>query len=258
MSTVTSGDGTLIAYDRIGDGPPVILVDGALGYRAFGPMPPLAALLAPHFTVFTYDRRGRGESGDTVPYAVEREIEDLAALIEEAGGSARLYGGSSGAGLVLEAARVLPGIVKMSLYEPPFISGGDPGTDHLGTLTELVAAGRRGDALEYFMKDMVGTRAEDVAAMRKMPMWPILEAIAHTLPYDTAVMGNFHFSPGRYASIDTPALVMDGEKTDERLRRSSRAVAGALPDARHHTLEGQAHDVAVEVLAPLLINFFTD
>src|SRR5438067_1305726 len=191
MKELISKDGTTIAFDQLGEGPAAILVSPALGDRSGNG--PLAALLAPHFTVFNYDRRGRGDSGDTQPYAVEREIEDIEALIKEAGGSAFAYGWSSGAALALEAAVRGLAITKLALFEPPFIvddSRPPLPQDYVTRLTELVSAGRRGDAVEFFMTAGVGIPAEFVAQMRNDPMWPAMEALAHTLPYDGAIMGD--------------------------------------------------------------------
>lgn len=185
---VTSKDRTSIAFDRLGDGPPVILVGGGSVDRSANA--PLAAVLAPHFTVFNYDRRGRGDSGDTTPYSVEREVEDIRALIVEAGGSAFVYGTSSGAALALEAAsRGLP-IAKLALWEPPFIGDDSrprPPADTARIFTEMVSAGRRGDAVEYFLAKVVGLPAEFVAEARKAPWWPAQEALAHTLAYDATI-----------------------------------------------------------------------
>ncbi|MBA3825079.1 MAG: alpha/beta fold hydrolase, partial [Ktedonobacterales bacterium] len=185
MGTVISADGTRIAFDQAGQGAPLILVDGALCHRAGGPMPGLAPLLAQHFTVFTYDRRGRNESGDTVPYAVEREVEDLVALITEAGGSAGVYAISSGAALALEAAASGLNITKLALYEPPFNMdpAARPAAVHYSQqLRPLLAEGRRGDAVALFMT-RVGMPAEAADGMRQSPMWPALEAVAPTLAY---------------------------------------------------------------------------
>jgi len=258
MKAVRSQDGTAIAFDQSGDGPALILVDGALCSRAFGPMGPLAALLAPHFTVFNYDRRGRGDSGDTQPYAVEREVEDIAALIAEAGGSAFVYGISSGAALALEAARKLPTIAKLAVYEPPFSADEHaprPPADYVPQLTERLAAGRPGDAVALFMQ-VVGTPDEAIAQMRQAPMWPMLEAVAPTLVYDGIIMDGFTVPTARLASINVPTLVMDGGASPEWMRRTGQAVADAIPDAQHRTLAGQTHDVAAEAIAPVLVEFF--
>jgi pimeloyl-ACP methyl ester carboxylesterase len=251
----TSADGTCIAFERVGDGPPLILVDGALCSRAFGPMPKLAPLLAKHFTVFVYDRRGRGDSGDTKPYAREREIEDLAALLREAGGSAIVVGLSSGGALALEAAASGLDIEKLVVYEPPFMfdDGHHARANHEGRLREILAAGHRGDAVTYFMRDMVGVPAPFAFMMRLMPRtWRKLKAVAHTLPYDAAIMGDFSLPRARLASIRIPTIAMNGEKTDAKLETAARAVAETVPGAEHHVLPGQSHDVKPEVLSEAL------
>jgi pimeloyl-ACP methyl ester carboxylesterase len=262
MTKVVSKDGTSIAFDRSGSGPPLILVDGALCYRAFGPMGALVPLLSPHFTVFTYDRRGRGESGNGKPYALEREVEDLDALISEAGGAVYVYGASSGAGLALEAANRGLAIRRLALYEAPYIV--DDSTppipeDYVAQLNELVASGRRGDAVKMFMKT-VGTPGFFIALIRFLPMWSKLESVAHTIAYDITVMGNGQkgkpFPPGRWASVRIPTLVLGGGKSPAWMQRSVRAVADALPNAQHRTLEGQTHMVKAKVQAPVLKEFF--
>jgi pimeloyl-ACP methyl ester carboxylesterase len=258
MGTVTSHDGTTIAFERTGTGPALILVDGAMCSRSFGPMGPLAALLAPHFTVFTYDRRGRGESGDTAPYAVEREVEDLAALIEAAGGSAFVYGISSGAALALTAASQLSSITRLALYEPPFSVDADAAQRwkaYRTKLTELLGKGRRGDAVELFMT-FVGAPAEAVAPMRQSPVWPAFEAVAPTLAYDAAALGDGLVPTARAAKIAVPTLAMTGGASPEWMRQVTRASAEAIPGARYHTLAGQTHEVAAEAIAPALTEFF--
>jgi pimeloyl-ACP methyl ester carboxylesterase len=256
----TSRDGTPIAFERFGKGPALILVDGALCSRAFGPMPKLAPLLAPHFTVFVYDRRGRGESGDTRPYSKDRELEDIAALIREAGEPALLLGLSSGAALALEAAAGGLSVRKVAAYEPPYVEEGgrNGGAEHLPRLERLVAAGDRGGAVKYFMRAMVGLPAPAVILMRLMPwVWRKLEGVAHTLPYDAAVMSEYRVPAARFSTIAIPTLAIDGGKTDARLREAVRAVASAVPGAQHRTLEGQTHNVNPKVLAPVVIEFFT-
>jgi len=214
METVTSKDGTTIAFDRTGEGPTRVVVGGALNGRTDAA--PLAALLSPSYTVIAYDRRGRGDSTDTQPYAVEREIEDLAAVIEVTGGSAFAFGHSSGAALILEsAARGLP-IMKQALYEPPYIvddSRPPLPKEYVDHLDELVASDRRGEAVEYFMTVAVGMPPEMVTPMRDAPMWKSLEDIAHTIAYDGRMMGE-HMSgaplPSDWSSIDVPNLVIGG------------------------------------------------
>ncbi|HXR50491.1 MAG TPA: alpha/beta fold hydrolase [Verrucomicrobiae bacterium] len=264
MQTVTSKDGTKIAYDKTGQGPAVILVAGAMGTRSFGHAD-LAKLLSSSFTVYNYDRRGRGDSTDTQPYAVEREIEDIEALIDEAYGTACLYGISSGACLVLEAAfRLGDKVNKIALYEPPYNS--DPADRpiwqaYYTKLKDLVVAGQRGKAVEHFMK-FLQVPDNMIEGMRKQPMWPGLEAVARTLIYDAQAMGvDTRAVPTELAKkVKVPALVMDGEETFAMypfMRASADELARALPNAKRQTLEGQRHDVSSEVLAPVLTKFFT-
>jgi pimeloyl-ACP methyl ester carboxylesterase len=222
-------------------------------------MPKLAPLLAQHFTVFMYDRRGRNDSGDTAPYAVEREIEDIQALIGEAGGSAFVLGISSGGALALTAAANGLSIRKLVMYEPPFTvedTGHPPPSDYEAQLDRLLAAGRRGDAVKYFLK-MVGVPAVVVVLMRFLPVWAKLKAVAHTLPYDDAVMGDSSVPTRRAASVRMPTLVISGEKSPPSLRHAAQRLASVLPNATHRTLEGQTHDVSAKALAPVLHEFFT-
>jgi pimeloyl-ACP methyl ester carboxylesterase len=261
MRKVHSKDGTTIAFDQSGKGSPIILVGGAFQHRSIDPRTAqLATLLAPHFTVFHYDRRGRGDSSDMAPYAVEREVEDLGALIAEAGGSAFVYGMSSGAALALEAAARGLAITKLALYEPPFIvddSRPRLPEDFATQLTELVSSGRRGDAVELFMTKAAEVPVEVVAQMRNAPFWPAVEAVAHTLIYDTTIMGDNNALPTeRVASVTVPTLVIDGGASPKWMRNAAQAVADALPNAQRRTLAGQTHDVAPEALAPVLEEFF--
>jgi len=259
MKKVISRDGTQVAYDKEGTGPAVILVDGALCYRSFGPMSHLAELLSPQFTVFTYDRRGRGESGDTKPYSIEREIEDLDALIEEAGGSAFLFGTSSGGALALEATLKLDGKVKkLAMYEPPYNSdqaARQAWKEYRKQLAELLGADRRGDAAALFMS-LVDTPADQIEGMRHAPMWPMFEAVAPTLAYDAEALGDDRSVPvKRAASLSTPVLVMNGTALPFMLE-TANALSQAIPHAQHRTLAGQTHDVNLEVLTPELAKFF--
>lgn len=258
MSEVRSSDGTAIGYERTGRGPALIIVDGAFCSRAFGPSPKLAKKLAPHFTVYTYDRRGRGRSGDTGPYAPAREVEDLAAIIETAGGSASLLGLSSGGALALEAAASGLPIEKVIAYEPPYVDdrGDRGGPAHEGRLRRLITDGHRGGAVKYFMKDMVGAPAPTIVMMRLMPwIWRQLAAVAHTLPYDAAVMTGFRVPRPRFSSITVPTLVMSGSRTDARLKDAARTVAAVIPSAEHGVLRGQTHNVNPSVLAPVVVRF---
>lgn len=260
MSQVRSKDGTTIAFERTGSGPALILVDGALCSRGFGPSPKLAPLLAQHFTVYAYDRRGRGESGDTLSYSPAREVEDIAALVNEAGGTASLLGLSSGGALALEAAAGGLPIDKVVAYEPPYVDddGQRGGAAHLGRLQHLVASGDRSGAVKYFMKDMVGVPAYVVVMMRLMPgIWRKLKAVAHTLPYDAAIMTDFRIPRARFASIRIPTLVMNGSRTDSRLSQAARAIADAIPGAEHRELAGQTHNVKPGVLTPAVVQFLS-
>jgi pimeloyl-ACP methyl ester carboxylesterase len=264
VSDVRSRDGTRIAYERSGAGAPVILVDGALCSRTMGPMPALAALLAQHFTVFSYDRRGRGESGDTAPYAVDREIEDIAALIDAAGAPVCLYGASSGAALALEAANRGLAVSKLALYEAPFIVD-DQRTplldDYRAELTRHLEANRRGDAVTHFMKS-VGMPAPFAYVMRLMPVFSKLKAVAHTLPYDFAIVaGQQRGRPlpmDRWTAYTQPTLVMMGGKSPAWMRSANQALAAVLPHAELRTLAGQTHMVSEKAVAPVLIDFFTE
>ncbi len=258
---VRSNDGTVIAFDRIGHGSPVILVDGGLCSRTLGPSTPLAKLLAPHFKVLTYDRRGRGESGDTPPYAVEREIEDIGALINAAGGEAFVWGASSGAALALEAAARFTRIKKLALYEAPFIvdDSRPPTKEYWVRIGEAVAAGRRGDAVKLFLK-AVGAPAFFIALMPLMPVWSKVKAVAHTLRYDGAIVEENQtgkpLPANRWASVTIPTLVIDGGKSPTWMRNAMRSLASVLPNAHYRTLERQTHNVKPKALAPVLVEFF--
>jgi pimeloyl-ACP methyl ester carboxylesterase len=259
--TVRSRDGTTIAFDRSGDGPPLILVSGAMGHRLHAVE--LASQLAATFTVFAYDRRGRGDSGDTQPYAVEREIEDLDAVIGAAGGSAFVYGHSSGAVLALRAAAAGLNIPKLALHEPPFIVDDSRPLvpdDFLGHLEALIAAGMPGDAVAYFMTDSVGMPAEAVPALRQNPSWARMEAVARTLVYDTRIMADTtRGDPAplkQWASVTTPTLIIDGTATFPFMHPSADALAAVLPNAERATLGGQDHGPEPEVLVPVLVEYF--
>ncbi len=250
MEKVTSKDGTTIAFDQSGKGPAIILVVGAFNDRTTGV--PLARFLERHFTVLNYDRRGRGESGDTGPYAIEREIEDLDTLIAHAGGSAFVFGYSSGAILALRAAAHGLNISRLALFDPP-PSGAKAG-QLAPQLTELIAAGRRGDAVELFQTEAVGIPAAVVAQMRNAPFRPGLEKMAHTLVYESTVLQSL--PTGLIASIRIPTLVIAGEESHELVRQAAQSLADALPDGQHRILKGQGHDIVPAVLALVLEEFF--
>jgi pimeloyl-ACP methyl ester carboxylesterase len=261
VNTVKSKDGTTIAYEQQGDGPALILVDGALSTRSSGSKPELAKLLGEHFTVYGYDRRGRGDSGDTRPYAVEREIEDIDALIYEAGGSAFLYGHSSGACLAMDATVELNDRVKkLAMYEAPY--NDDPEAQkawgkYVKNLTEALSSDRRGDAVALFMA-YLGMPAAQIEGMRQAPFWGGMEAVAPTLAYDhTAIMGKDGSIPTeRAARVRVPTLVMNGGNGAPFMVETAKTLSQTIPLAKLTTLDGQTHDVHPEALAPVLVQFF--
>ncbi|HZA20298.1 MAG TPA: alpha/beta hydrolase [Actinomycetota bacterium] len=266
MDRVTSTDGTSIAYDRMGSGPAVILVSGAAVARAGNT--PLAAELAEHFTVYNYDRRGRGDSGDTLPYSVGREIEDINTLISEAGGSAHLYGISSGGALVLEAAAAGVAADKLAVYEIPYNMADDGPQrqrEYIEGLEALLAEGRRGDAAELFMRT-VGTPDEFITSAKNSPMWAGMEAIAPTLPYDAACLGNGRPPTDRLAKITQPTLVATGGASADSsmggggdfFDKAADAIAASIPNAERQSIEGQTHMIDPKALAPVLARFFGD
>jgi pimeloyl-ACP methyl ester carboxylesterase len=257
MPNVLSKDGTRIAFDRLGDGPPLILVLGAFNERSTGVG--LAEFLAPHFSVINYDRRGRGESGDTLPYAVDREIEDLSALIAEAGGAAAVFGYSSGAALSLRAAAAGLPITKLTLYDAPYVVGElqpHRRVDHVANLSELVALGRRGDAVEYFQTKLVGIPEDVVARMRNAPFRPALEAIAHTLVYEVTILGDGSLPTDMARRVTTPTLVVAGG-SNAFMRVAAEALADVLPNGQACILEGQTHDIVPSALGPALKTFLS-
>ena len=260
---VLSRDGTSIAFDRLGNGPALLLVDGAGCYRGFGPTGDLAKLLATHFTVFTYDRRGRGESGDTAPYAVAREVEDIEALLTEAGGTAFVWGMSSGGLLALEAARRLAGIAKLALYEAPLIVDDthDSNASLWMRIEEAVAANRPDDAVKSFLASVDVPRFV-IAVMRLLPVWSKLKSIAHTFPYDGAIVAEFQkgkpLTTDRWSGMEVLTLVIDGGKSAEWMHHGNRALALALPNAEYRTLDGQSHVLKPRAHVPTLVEFFTD
>ena len=257
----TSRDGTTIAFTKRGFGPPLIIVDGAFCYRENGPATELAKLLAQHFTVFTYDRRGRGESGDTPPYAIEREIDDLRAVVDEAGGTADMVGVSSGAALGLQAVASGVNVKKLVLYEPPYVTNSDrpkPQEDPKIHIQQLVLAGDRVGAVKFFLADVIGVPRPIVFAMPLFMRtnWKKMERVAHTLPYDLTISDDRSVLKERSASISVPTLVLGGEKSPTMLRDAVSAVAKALPNARSQLLAGQDHNLSAPIVAPLVVGFF--
>ena len=256
MGTVTSKDGTPIAYDRLGAGPPVVLVCGGSVDRMADAA--IAQELASDFTVFNYDRRGRGDSGDTPPYAIEREVEDIEAVIGAAGGEANLWGSSSGAVLAMIATEQGAPVRKLALWEPPFIPEGypRPPEDQVEQYERMVAEGRRGDAVEFFMSKVVGLPPEAVEGARQQPFWAATEALAHTLAYDARIMADYVLPVERAAAIRTPTVVIAGGADMPFMRDTAAALAEALPQGQARFLDGQGHDVDPKVLVPVLKEFF--
>jgi len=262
--TVQSADGTTIAFERVGEGPALVLVDGAIAHRAINPTSAaIANQLASRFTVIRYDRRGRGESGDTKPFATEREIEDLAAVIDAAGGEAFVLGGSSGAMLVLDAAAAGLPIPRVAVYEPPMIvddSRPPLPDDYVDHLNELTAAGRGGDAAAYFFTAAMRMPEPAVEGMKQGPFWAELEKIAPTIAYDGTFIGDTMsgrpLDPARWAGVTVPVLVIDGGASETFMHTGADMLAEVLTNASRRTLPGQTHDVAADVLAPVLAEFF--
>jgi pimeloyl-ACP methyl ester carboxylesterase len=263
MSTVHSADGTPIAFDVQGDGQPLILVDGATSHRAVNQLnTEVGKLLSDQFRVYAYDRRGRGESGDTAPYAVRREIEDLTALIEHAGAPALVCGFSSGAILALDATAAGLPISRLAVFEPSFsVDDSRPPlpADYVERLEAHTTAGRPGDAVEVFMTAAIGLPAEAVAGLRETPFWPALEAVAPTIAYDGRIVGTTMsgapLPADRWAAISVPVLVMYGRGTAPWLITGARALADLLPTATLEPVEGEQHSVGADVLAPVLRQF---
>lgn len=259
MQTSTSADGTPIAYDRSGEGPAIVFVVGAFNDRT--KCAPLAALLESRFTVVTYDRRGRGDSGDTPPYAIDREIDDLDALIAEVGGTASVFGFSSGALLAVKAVARGSAIDKLALYEPPFPAEDDdhqPPADLADRLAALVAADRPGDAVELFQREGIGLPAEMIAGARRSPYWPALEAFARSLVYDATISSEVgRPTPDEFAAVTVSTLVLNGARTWPALQVAAQAVADAMPTAEHRTLPGgENHEIDPVVVAEELTEFF--
>jgi len=262
METVRSNDGTSIAFEKLGSGPPLVLVDGALCYRDSGPARPLAKALADHFTVFIYDRRGRGDSGNQTPFAVEREVEDLAAVIKATGGNPFVYGISSGAVLALATANANIEIQKLALYEAPFIVD-DSRTpippDFLDRLYDDLRADRRAEMIKSFMK-LVGVPGVFIFLMRFMPAWSKLIAVAHTLPHDITLVKDYEkgepLPANVWPRVTMPTLVMDGGKSPKWMRNAMRDLANKLPNAKYQTLPGQTHMIKPKALLGPLVEFF--
>jgi pimeloyl-ACP methyl ester carboxylesterase len=257
MEKVVSRDGTVIAFDRSGSGSPVILMGGALNDRQT--TTPLAALLAPRHTVLNYDRRGRGSSGDTAPYSVEREIEDLAAVVEAAGGSAALFANCTGGMLALRAVAAGVNITRLALYEPPYIvddSHKPLDDEYRAILNGFLAEGRNSEAVEHFMLVAVGIPPEIAARRQTLPIWPSIEALAPTLSYDAEVAGDNSLPTEILGDVAVPTLVMFGGDSPPYQGNSVAELTRLLPDARSHVLEGHNHKLVADAVAPPMLDFF--
>lgn len=261
MDTTKSADGTVIAYDRTGDGPPLIVAVGAFcDRRSF--VPPTG--LTERFTVYTYDRRGRGDSGDTQPYSPDLEVADLAAVVSAAvsGSGSAVYavyafGHSSGGALVLRAAAQGVPLTAVASYEAPFVVPGtrEVAQDPADRIREMVAAGRRGDAVRYWMTSVVAAPAQVLTRMESSPAWPALEALTHTLPYDIALTGD-QGVPASLSAIAMPVLVLGGSTSPDWFHRTVQETAAVIPGAKLVMMEGYDHGVPPEVIAPVLTEFF--
>ena len=261
MAFVTSKDGTRIGYSVVGAGPAIILIDGALCWRASGPAGPLAEQLKDRFSVYTYDRRGRGESGDTKPYAIEREVEDLAAVIGAAGGTAAVYAISSGVGLALAAANAGLPISKMVLYEFPIFTDNSRHVtaDYARRMDELIASGDNAGAVKHFMGTGVGVPKFAMFMMGLMGIFRKLAPVAPTLAYDTRLITPYWTNTPPDAStwpdVAMPVLDIGGGKSEAWMQNAQVAVSEALPNATHKTLPGQNHMVAPTAIAPMIKEF---
>jgi pimeloyl-ACP methyl ester carboxylesterase len=254
VASAVSRDGTKIAFDKVGKGPALVIVSGALSQRDGAK--PLASTLQDRFTVYTYDRRGRGDSGDTKPYAVDRELEDLAAIIEKAGSKTYVYGVSSGAALALQGAAKLgpEKVAKLAIYEPPYGQDERAFNEQKDRINQLVQAGKPGDAAEFFFS-AIGTPPQVLADMKRSPKWEGMAKIDFTLAYDYAVLGNGAV-PDTIQRITIPTLVLTGEKSMDFMRPTADRIAELMPNAQRKTVQGQTHQAAPEAVAPLLAEFF--
>lgn len=261
MEKIISKDGTVIAYNKIGAGPVLILVDGAMCNSTFGPMPKLIPLLLKNFTVISYDRRGRGYSTDKMPYSPQREIEDIEALINSVNESVRLFGMSSGALLSLMATANSKQIEKLVLYEPPFETENNDNNqgsvNHHARVTDFLKSDDQSGAVKYFMREIAHIPSFIIIIMRLLPMWKKMVANIKSLPYDLEITKSFTLQYLKSQSISTPTLIVYGSKSPEELQNASIAASDSIPNNKIRVLEGQTHNVSMKVLAPVLIDFFT-
>jgi pimeloyl-ACP methyl ester carboxylesterase len=261
MSHVISKDGTRIAFDKSGKGAPIIIVNGAMGFREFYGDKPLVAALSNNFTIYTYDRRGRGESTDTKPYIPEKEIDDVEALIDDAGGASFVYGVSSGAALALLTAARLGStkVLKLALYEPPYNSDSEKNKADFASqkkkINELLRTGQRGDAAAFFVSSL-GTPPEALEGLRKSHDWPFMQSVEHTLAYDYDVLGDGAIPVEIAKTVKIPVLVMNGDKSFDFMHDTAENLSKIIPNAQWKILKDQTHQVSPEVVAPVLKTFF--
>jgi pimeloyl-ACP methyl ester carboxylesterase len=262
MLKVSSKDGTTIAYEKIGKGSPLILVDGAFCYRKNGTTPMLIPELSKYFTVYAYDRRGRGDSTNTEPYRIEREIEDLQAIGNSIDTTPYVLGMSSGAALALNAVAAGFKVRKLALFEPPYVASGNgkvPPSDAIAELNKMIHENRRSDAVKYYLVKVIGMPSFAAIFIKLMPgVWKKNMAVAHTLPYDLTIMGDFTV-PGKAAkSITVPTIVLSGAKSSESLRKAAVVTSELIPSAQYRSLEGMSHMLKPALLTPVLQEFFKD
>jgi len=262
MDKIISKDGTSIAFDRTGKGSALVLVDGAFCYRGYGVTPELVPLLSDFFTVYSYDRRGRGESSDIEPYSINNEVEDLKKIIEQTGEEPFICGFSSGAALLIQGIEKGIKVKKIALFEPPYVAVSPddkvPPDDAEMKLTNFVRQGKRGEAVKYFLTNVMGMSGIAVFLFKQFgkSLWEKNESVANTLSYDVAVMGNYSVPKKITASINVPTIVIGGENSPRNLRKAVEAVAQSIPQSHIKLLKGQNHSVPMKMLAPCLIDFF--
>jgi pimeloyl-ACP methyl ester carboxylesterase len=253
VDTVVSADGTAIAFEAAGKGPAVVIVGGALSTRrsASG----LARILESRFAVYSYDRRGKGDSGDTPPYAVEREIEDLRAVSLVAGSSACVYGEGTGAAIALEAAERGVPMSKIAVYDPPYRI--DSAADHneaiAARIDDALDHGHPEEALEIFVED---STPDTLSYMKRAPYWPGMVRLAHTLRYDFALARDGAVPPERFAAVGVPTLVMNGGDSPSWEDKTVEAIVRSIPGAERLTIGGQDEQVEASTIAPFLLDFF--
>ncbi len=262
MEKVISKDGTSIAFGKTGKGPSLVLVDGAFCYSKYGNTPGLVPLLSDYFTVYYYDRRGRGESSDTDPYSVDNEVWDLKKIIDKTGEEPFICGFSSGASLIIHLIGKGVKVKKIALFEPPYVATSSyntiPPEDAATKLNSFVRLNKRDEAVKYFMTKVMGMPAIFVFLLKQFgkSIWEENKSVANTLSYDVAIMGSYSVPKQIAASINVPTLVIGGEKSSGNLRQGIEDVAKEIPQSQIKWLRGQKHNVSMEILAPCLINFF--